>query len=313
MNGPLISVIVPVYKSETWLPQCVESILKQSYENLELILVDDGSPDRSGSLCDRYAAQDARVRVIHQQNAGASAARNAGLDIARGAYITFADSDDWAEPDWLAALLQPLEDDPGAQVSVCGWVRREATKEEDCSGRLDLPPLDGDEAFALAALNVLEGYLWNKLFRAELIGSRRLRTDVSVCEDLLFSCTLFLDCTRVLCVPRPLYNYRIWLGSCAHEVTRRLESEDIAREAIIDMAQGSRRREEAAVFSYVQLTWLNVQRAKKIGDPRGEELRKKVMARAPQALSARSVPLQSRVRLALKMGFPFLISKKYLE
>ena len=94
---PLISVIVPVYKVEPYLRQCVDSILNQTYANLEVILVDDGSPDRCGAICDEYAAQDSRVRVIHKSNGGQSTARNMALDVCTGDYIAFVDSDDWLE------------------------------------------------------------------------------------------------------------------------------------------------------------------------------------------------------------------------
>ena len=98
---PLISVIVPVYKVETYLPTCVDSILSQTFSDFELILVDDGSPDACGAMCDGYAREDSRIRVIHQKNGGLSAARNTGLDIAKGEYVTFVDSDDVIAPDCL--------------------------------------------------------------------------------------------------------------------------------------------------------------------------------------------------------------------
>ena len=102
---PLISVIVPVYKVEEFLPKCVASIRGQTYENLEIILVDDGSPDGCGAMCDGYAREDARIKVIHKKNGGLSDARNAGIDIARGEYIGFVDSDDWSEPEMYETLL----------------------------------------------------------------------------------------------------------------------------------------------------------------------------------------------------------------
>lgn len=101
-----ISVIVPVYKTEQYLRACVDSILHQSYSNLEVILVDDGSPDNCPQICDDYAQRDERVRVIHQNNAGVAAARNAGLDAACGEYITFVDSDDWIDPDMYAGMME---------------------------------------------------------------------------------------------------------------------------------------------------------------------------------------------------------------
>ena len=114
----MISVIVPVYKVEAYLQECVDSILAQSYNDFELILVDDGSPDRCGEICDGYAAQDSRVRVIHQKNQGLSGARNSGMDVALGEYITFIDSDDMVSPQYLALLLQAAESS-GADFSVC--------------------------------------------------------------------------------------------------------------------------------------------------------------------------------------------------
>ncbi|MDR1570293.1 MAG: glycosyltransferase, partial [Oscillospiraceae bacterium] len=106
MNEPLVSVIVPVYKAESTLSRCMDSIFAQTYRNLEIILVDDGSPDRSGEMCDEYANQDSRIRVIHQPNSGVSAARNAALDVLTGAYIAFADADDRMEPEMIEHLVR---------------------------------------------------------------------------------------------------------------------------------------------------------------------------------------------------------------
>ena len=107
---PLISIIIPVYKVEPYLRKCLDSVVQQTYRNLEIILVDDGSPDSCGAICDEYATKDERITVIHQENKGLSAARNAGLDIATGDYIQFVDSDDWIEPDALATVLSIAED-----------------------------------------------------------------------------------------------------------------------------------------------------------------------------------------------------------
>ena len=104
----LISVIVPAYKTEKYIRQCVDSILNQTYKNLEIILVDDGSPDKCPEICDAYAKQDDRIIVIHQDNAGVSAARNKALDICRGDYISFVDSDDWLEPETYDSVMQAI-------------------------------------------------------------------------------------------------------------------------------------------------------------------------------------------------------------
>jgi len=109
MNRPLISVIIPVYEVEAFLHKCIDSVIGQTYRELEIILVDDGSPDNCGDVCDEYAAVDSRIKVIHKQNGGLSDARNAGLDAASGEFIGFVDSDDHIEPDMFECLYQVLK------------------------------------------------------------------------------------------------------------------------------------------------------------------------------------------------------------
>ena len=116
---PELSIIVPVYKVEKYLPKCLDSILAQTFTDFELILIDDGSPDRCGDICDEYAAKDDRLIVIHQENKGVSAARNAGLDIARGEYIGFVDSDDWIEPEMYETMLATAKESE-AEIVACG-------------------------------------------------------------------------------------------------------------------------------------------------------------------------------------------------
>lgn len=121
IKQPLISVIVPVYKVERYLEQCIESILHQTYRQLEIILVDDGSPDRCGDICDCYAEQDSRIRVIHQANGGLSCARNAGLAIATGDYIGYVDSDDYLLPTMYEELLQGFEEHENVGIIACSY------------------------------------------------------------------------------------------------------------------------------------------------------------------------------------------------
>ena len=110
MNKPLVSVIVPVYKVEDYLDKCVKSIVAQTYENLEIILVDDGSPDNCPSMCDSWAQKDSRIKVIHKENGGVSSARNSALDAAAGDYICFVDSDDFIEPNAVGYMLENIGD-----------------------------------------------------------------------------------------------------------------------------------------------------------------------------------------------------------
>lgn len=117
-DNPLISIVIPVYKVEQYLRECVDSVIAQTYKNLDIILVDDGSPDKCPAMCDEYAAKDSRVRVIHKTNGGLSAARNSGIDIARGEYITFIDSDDYVSKTYTEQLYTTLKKS-GAGISEC--------------------------------------------------------------------------------------------------------------------------------------------------------------------------------------------------
>lgn len=125
-NEPLVSIIVPCYKVEQYLPNCIESILSQSYTNWELILVDDGSPDNCGNICDDYAVKDNRIKVVHKQNGGLSSARNAGMKVMNGEYVTFLDSDDFLHKDALHILVNQANK-YDAQIVQCDFVRGSET------------------------------------------------------------------------------------------------------------------------------------------------------------------------------------------
>lgn len=130
MNSHLISVIIPVYNTERYLNRCIDSVLCQDYDNIEIVLVDDGSTDKSGDICDSYASKDSRIIVIHIPNGGASLARKTGIDSCKGQYVTFVDSDDWVSPYYISTLLQ-LIDEYGVNVSCCKVCK---VKEGDANG-----------------------------------------------------------------------------------------------------------------------------------------------------------------------------------
>jgi len=143
---PSVSVIVPVYQVEEYLSKCVDSILNQTFGDFELILVDDGSPDRCGEICDRYKAVDGRIRVIHQLNQGVSAARNNGVKEAKGEYIAFIDSDDWVDKNYLSVLYEMCVRG-NAQISICTYINTNSrTSKSDCDSNYKWETLTGIEA-----------------------------------------------------------------------------------------------------------------------------------------------------------------------
>ena len=168
MENKLVSVIVPVYNVETYLKRCITSLLAQSYANTEIILVDDGSTDASGKICDHYAASHPSLICLHQTNQGQSCARNAGMRIAHGDYYMFVDSDDYIEPDMIAAMVAESES-RDADIVVCGYwmeypflfVRRRMLPKQCWNTKRGLELLQENKR--------IENFAWGKLYRASLL------------------------------------------------------------------------------------------------------------------------------------------------
>ena len=207
MDGNLISVIIPVYRVEQYLRRCVDSVLAQTYAQIEVILVDDGSTDDCPAICDAYAREDKRVRVIHQENVGLSGARNAGIEAAKGAWLSFVDSDDYLAPEFLERLYQACTD-TGSDLGVCRWeyVRGEKPVPERGSGKVET--YSGREM--LANLYRSDGayfvVAWNKLYRRELF--REIRYPLGrIHEDEATTYRIYDQVERAVYVDCSLYGY----------------------------------------------------------------------------------------------------------
>lgn len=223
---PAVSVIVPIYKAEAFLRKCADSILKQTFSYLELILVDDGSPDKSGAICDDIAAEDARVRVIHKKNAGVSEARNDGLNAAQGRFIAFVDSDDWIEPDMLETMYNAMLES-GADCAACGNMNVVPGKdsfpeaaalptgvyEHDEIMRCLVAPLVGDRAGS----KMVNGFVWRYLYNADVIRQASLRFVLSYLEDELFLAEYLCVTKKLVVVDKAFYNYYWNPNSITHK------------------------------------------------------------------------------------------------
>jgi len=216
MSGK-ISVIVPVYNIEKYIGECLESLLNQTYKDLEIILVDDGSKDNSGRLCDNYAAADKRIKVVHQKNGGVSVARNAGLEAASGDYIGFCDGDDWVEPELYQTLLENmLESD--ADISHCAFQYVKKDKAIPFYGTCKKEVQDRTKGIVeLLKGSYIEPGLWTKLFKRETLGSIRFDASVKYNEDLLFNFLVFCRADKLVYEDKVLYNYRSRENSAAVE------------------------------------------------------------------------------------------------
>lgn len=183
---PQISIIVPVYKAENTINRCVTSILNQTFLDFELLLIDDGSPDNSGTICDEIAKTDSRITVIHQDNRGVSAARNVGLDIAQGKYLMFCDSDDYVTKDWCGHLYRIMEQG-NIHLAACD-VEKLVDGAEPTIRKGTPCRIVPREKFVDMAEHISLYELWNKIFVKEVVDANFLRFDerISRCEDALF-------------------------------------------------------------------------------------------------------------------------------
>ncbi len=199
----MISIVVPVYKVEKYLHRCVDSILAQTFKDFELILVDDGSPDRCGEICDEYALKDDRIRVVHQENQGLSVARNVGIELARGEYIGFVDSDDYIHQDMYHRLYEELKNSD-ASFAMCDYyiVNEDLSMKSIHDFKKNLmTPLE-----ALPMLNSMMGFAWNKLYKKNIFKNLRYPPG-RIYEDGLIAHKIFYFSDRIIYIPDKLYYY----------------------------------------------------------------------------------------------------------
>ena len=219
--NPTVSIIVPIYNAEKYINRCIDSILNQEYTDYELLLVNDGSQDASGDICDDYASRDARIRVIHKENTGVSDSRNIAISQARGIYLQFLDSDDWITPDATKLLVRAAEEHQcdlvisdfyrvvGERVSHKGDIEEDGvmTQEEFASHMMENPA------------DFYYGVLWNKFYRRDIIEQHQLRMDeeISWCEDFMFNLEYIRYAKSVYALQAPIYYYVKTKGSLASQ------------------------------------------------------------------------------------------------
>ncbi len=204
----LISVIVAAYNIETYLPRCLDSLAAQSYRNLEIIVVDDGSFDGTGEICDQYAKEDSRIKVIHQKNQGLSGARNAGLAAARGDYIGYVDGDDWVEPDMYQAMLRACEEEK-AQMAVCAYqkIRAEEVHDQFTQKKYVLTKEEALDIYICDNRSYhIYNSVWSKLFRKDLVEGILFPIGKKS-EDIMYTTKALTRTNVCVFLDIPYYNY----------------------------------------------------------------------------------------------------------
>lgn len=209
MDGPLISIVVPIYQADKFLEKSIKSILDQTLRNIEVILVDDGSTDRSGEICDGFAARDKRVKCIHKQNGGQSLARSIGIDNATGKYVGFMDSDDFLYPD-MCKMLYEYAEKYNADISGSSYI----TQDEDGNITHDnhtqeshiYDNYEGVKAYLSLEIDL---YVWTKIYRRDLLNEYKIRFEenLGTDEDWLFNNAAFFAAKKTIIIDTPLYRY----------------------------------------------------------------------------------------------------------
>lgn len=218
MGNDLISIIIPVYKVEEYLEKCIESVLKQTYTNLQIILVDDGSPDNCGKICDEYAKKDSRIEVIHKVNGGLSDARNVGIAKAKGKYIGFVDSDDYIKEDMYEILINLIKE-YDADVSICNLYDVIDGKEYIRNNENGIQEYSRLEILKEVLLDKnIQSYAWNKLYKKELFDEIKYPIGKKY-EDIGTTFYVFEKCNKIVVTSKPEYYYLKRSDSLVNNVT----------------------------------------------------------------------------------------------
>lgn len=233
-KSPQISVIVPIYKIERYLRQCIDSILAQTFTDFELLLIDDGSPDGCPAICDEYAEKDARIRVFHKQNGGVTSARNKGLDNAKGNWIIYIDGDDWIEPTYVEELYNAAINNE-ADIAICAF----RFVYEDGSSVIEHPTRwDDDKSVSLNRyISSVWTTAWGSIHKSSLYHNNGVRSpqNITYCEDFHLMARLCYFADKVITIDSPLYNYRQQLSSIMHSLNDKTWRDELtAYKEIID-------------------------------------------------------------------------------
>ena len=312
---PTVSVIIPVYKVEPYLDNCVQSVLDQTYTDFEVILVDDGSPDRCGEMCDGWAERDTRVRVIHQPNGGLSAARNAGIDAATGEYLAFSDSDDLLMPTYLEYLLSLFGECPEAAITACNHivVRGESRqKNSDFTGKRVFTRREAFEDVLYHGM--IDVSAWAKMYRRSVFGTLRYPVD-RLYEDTYMFGDLLSETSAVVFGGEPQYLYiqrgqSIVNGGFSEKRLEFLDAVERLTEAALAcdpaLADACERRRVHAYLSV--LRYMDGCDARYV--PQRDELRRAVLERADAVLKNPRTPKRDKVAIrALRLGCgPFFLA-----
>lgn len=316
----MVSVIIPVYKVENYLKRCVDSILEQSYENLEIILVDDGSPDRCGEICDEYIKKDSRIKVVHKQNGGLSSARNAGIKVATGNFISFIDSDDWVDKDFIKNLRSALIQE-NSDMSACLFCRIKGTEGQRSEFDKKIEVITDKKYYNVLSENSFAGYATNKLFKRDIIINNQLFFDEKIFngEDFPFTLEYTKYANKISFLKQDLYFYFFRDTSIMQTITlsQRFLSILYAREKALNfLSENAPECYDICKASYLSILskvkYMSMANKDKYIDIYND-VNKKIKNNKKGIFKLKNVRLKEKIKLFIMISFPKIMSKVYFR
>ena len=306
-NNELVSIIIPVYNVEDYLERCIESVINQTYTNIEVILVNDGSTDKSEDICRKFAKNDKRLKIISQRNQGVSCARNTGIMYANGDYIGFVDPDDFIDKSMYEKLLLNMKK-YNASISVCAYTNNESSGNMESKIFVNKDKNIFDNLFEEGKFS---GFVWNKLYARKLIYKNgdtiKFKNDIKALEDLLFNYYIFKECNCVVYSSEELYHYIIRENSaltskkCDLSAPRALKiiMDDIDNEKIYCMLE----------YRYVSGITGFIYNAKKRNFKVDDEIRKSQRVYIKKVLKRKHVTIKQKIKLVAFYTLPGIYLK----
>lgn len=252
MNQDLISIIVPVYNIEKYIVECIESIRNQSYRKLEIILIDDGSTDDSGKICDEYLQKDDRIKVVHQENQGVSVARNQGIAMCNGTYVFFIDGDDYVGKDYIKILYEKIMSQK-YDVAISNAIIVQNNEEKQFNDLKQEIELTNQEVIKkLLSGRDFQTVCWGKMYKTEIVKKIKFNTKMKIAEDLDFLLKVFENCDKIILIPNYSYYYRIRNNSAVRTMSTKTFEEFKYCEGLIEQYKNTE-LEKYAIKHYVNV------------------------------------------------------------
>ena len=308
----LISIIIPVYNSEKYLEKCLNSIINQTYKELDIILIDNGSTDSSNEICKEYQKRDERIKLITVENKGVSDARNKGLDIAEGEYISFVDSDDTIEPNFIQSLYETCKKN-NADISVIN-INYKYSNHINRPLNMETQVISNKE-FYRQLTEGIKGFVANKLYKKEVISNIRFDTGITICEDLLFNVEIAKNVKKISILNEYLYNYYQNPNSAHNSNNRQSNIKKIEAYNRILKIISENSPENLIFYKYQYLkTAIEIKKEEKLKDEESSSLKKTIYKYYKEVMHSNKITFKQKLYIKVSNRcYNFLKLIKYIK